>query len=472
MNIKSNNPMSIKPLTNIGALMDIPTGTFISGERNEMILNGGAASVTAVAGLGNMFKSTLMHFIALQSSNTMACSTGKATVHTYDTEDNMIFNLDRINKLTSKMEYIPENPLYDEDTWSFISKSDMNAEDWIELVHKSVNEKVKDKKNYITYHGYINRITGKPLTLPNMTSIGIDSFSELEGSKTQDTVADGNINNSNTMFMAQGLLRTKVMKDLPTISVKTNTNFYLTAHVGEIINMANGPFAPQPVKQMQHMNANMKVKGVTGKLFYLSTHFYFIMSARALINSNTKAPEYPNSVNDNSTDLNIIKFKTLRSKTGPSGHLTELIVSQVEGVLPSLSEFHYIKTNKFGLVGNDRSYAIALYPDVKISRTTVRNKIDEDSKLRRAIYIVSQMLQMRTFMKQYRNLECTPEELYHDIKELGYDWDFILEKTRGWYTPNQYTVDLVFLSTLDLLRMRKKQYIPYWFKKGKLKDEE
>jgi len=465
MNIKSTNPMSIKPLTNIGALMDIPTGTFITGERGERILNGGAAAVTAVAGLGNMFKSTLMHFIAMKSSDTIAYSTGKAMVHTYDTEDNMIFNLDRINKLTSRMKSIPKDPLYDDDVWSFISKSDMSAEDWIETVHKSVKEKVKDKKSFITYHGYINRITGKPLVLPYMSSIGIDSFSELEGSKTQDTVADGNINSSNTMFMAQGLLRTKVMKDLPTIAVKTNTNFYLTAHVGEVINMASGPFAPQPVKQMQHMNANMKVKGVTGKLFYLSTHFYFIMSARALINSNTKMPEYPDSVNDNSTDLNIIKFKTLRSKTGPSGHLTELIVSQVEGVLPELSEFHYIKTNKFGLVGSVQNYAVAVYPDVKISRTTVRKKIDEDAKLRRAIGIVSDMLQMRTFMKQYKDLECEPEELYNDIKELGYDWDFILENTRRWYTPNQYTSDLLFLSTLDLLRIRKKLYTPYWFKK-------
>jgi len=212
------------------------------------------------------------------------------------------------------------------------------------------------------------------------------------------------------------------------------------------------------------MKSGLKIKGITGKLYFLSTHLYHIAKSKVLINQNTKEPEYPISKEDVNTDLNLISVVMLRSKTGPSGFIVDIIVSQTEGVLPHLTEFHYIKSNKYGLVGSLINYNVAIYPEVKLSRTTVRSKIDNDPKLRRAINIVSEMLQMRTFMRQYSKYFCTPEELYNGIKEKGYDWDYILEHTRGWYTPNQYTVDLKFLSTLDLLKINAGVYTPYWIK--------
>lgn len=59
-------------------------------------------------------------------------------------------------------------------------------------------------------------------------------------------------------------------------------------------------------------------------------------------------------------------------------------------------------------------------------------------------------------------LMCTPAELYEDIKKLGYDWNILLD-TRGYWTLNQYSHPVPYLNTVDLLKMRKELYRPWWY---------
>ena len=136
--------------------------------------------------------------------------------------------------------------------------------------------------------------------------------------------------------------------------------------------------------------------------------------------------------------------------------------------MPALTEFHHIKTNnKYGIDGSNVNYALDLRPDVRLSRTTVRKKLDTDPLLVRAVNITSELLQIGKFHPQYidNGLLCTPKELYDDIKAMGYDWDTLLN-TRGWWTPDQYKKDILqYLSTIDLLKMRKGMYVPYWLSK-------
>jgi hypothetical protein len=64
-------------------------------------------------------------------------------------------------------------------------------------------------------------------------------------------------------------------------------------------------------------------------------------------------------------------------------------------------------------------------------------------------------------------LLCTPKELYEDLIKAGYEWDTLLN-TRGWWTHELGEADeLPFLSTMDLLRMRKGLYHPYWLEEDK-----
>jgi len=188
MNIVSKNPVYLKPLINIGALMDIPTGTYITGMKDEKIINGGLSGVVGVIGRGNNFKSTIIHYLMLQADNRLSASKLDIPMHTYDTEDNMSLNVERFNSFANRFNYIKENPLYHPDLWSIVSKSEMSAEEWIKQVVDLAKKKESDAKNYIVYECFKNMITNKPLTLPKPNFIEIDSLSELEASSTIDTV--------------------------------------------------------------------------------------------------------------------------------------------------------------------------------------------------------------------------------------------------------------------------------------------
>ena len=60
-----------------------------------------------------------------------------------------------------------------------------------------------------------------------------------------------------------------------------------------------------------------------------------------------------------------------------------------------------------------------LLPDVKLSRTTIRSKIDENPQLRRVLNITSEMCQMDQMWHGIDELMCTPKELYDDLIKLG-----------------------------------------------------
>jgi hypothetical protein len=159
----------------------------------------------------------------------------------------------------------------------------------------------------------------------------------------------------------------------------------------------------------------------------------------------------------------------LRSKGGQSGLTWELICSQTDGVLPELTAFHFLRERKlWGFEGSDRNYNLALYPEVTLTRPTVRAKLNEDAKLRRAMHITMEMKQMEELWHHLdgTGILCTPKELYDDLVAKGYDWNILLN-TRTWWTIGSDKHLLPFLSTMDLLRMRVGKYHPYWLEDDK-----
>jgi hypothetical protein len=180
-------------------------------------------------------------------------------------------------------------------------------------------------------------------------------------------------------------------------------------------------------------------------------------------------------VNSGDTDLQELTLINVRSKSGPTGHTFKLIVSQTEGLLPSLSEYHYLRSrkDKFGLEGPEgvhKDYRLALYPDVVLKRTTVRDVIDTDERLQRALEITSELGQIYDYWSDFpRNEMVEPKELYERLKVMGYDWNLLLD-TRGYWTFDHYDSELRPLSTMDLINMYHGRYIPFWYPdKEKLK---
>ncbi|MNE69305.1 hypothetical protein D3C80_1650230 [compost metagenome] len=102
-----------------------------------------------------------------------------------------------------------------------------------------------------------------------------------------------------------------------------------------------------------------------------------------------------------------------------------------------------------------------LRPNVALSRTKVRQKLNGDPLLRRAVEIQSEMLQLIQFQ---RKLDVpTPAALYEGLVKMGYDWEVLLG-TRGYWMvkEEEHLCEKKFLSTMDLIRMLRFEYKPYW----------
>lgn len=471
LNFNITEKTNTKLLINIGALFDVPTASIVTGKKGEAIFNGGLGQVTAIMGAGNNYKSTILHYQMLSAASKIAATTDTAMT-TYDTEVNI--SLDRLEDLASKFDTLPKNPIMsDNPTWSVTDKSMVSANDWAVSINKYAEAKAKEKKIIQKFEAFTDPYSKNVLELPTPTFVEIDSLTEFEASSTMDMLTnDLDSSDTNTYAMKQGAFKTKFLSTLPRLTNSSNTFVLMTAHIGEKINMATGPAVyQQPTRKLQYLKGGDTIKGVSSKFTFLLNNAWFAHTASLLNNKTTKLPEYPRNKNDvTTTDLNTVKLTQLRSKSGPSGYTLEIVVSQTEGVLPTLTEFHFIKeSDRFGLTGNNVHYQIALLPEVTLNRNNVRENIDKNNKLRRAINITSELLQLNIFHNvrlDTEGINCTPEELYKDIKELGYDWDVLLN-TRGYWVIDQYENKIPYLNTIDLLRMRKGTYFPYFLNDDK-----
>lgn len=464
------NKTKPKLYINIGAMLDIPTASITTGIKGETIYNGGLGSFTGVTGPGNSYKSVLLHYMSLSALNRV-CATKRSYITTYDTEVNV--SLDRLENLAREFKYLPQDPLRGDDPiWSVTDKANISANDWAVKIQEYVEEKNKDKDSKVTYEAFLDPYTKKPLVDNIPSFVEIDSLTEFEASSTMKMLSgDLDSSDTNTFAMKQGLFKAKFISTIPNLANASNTYFLSTAHVGETLDLATGPAKyNKPSKKLPYMNTADTIKGTSGKFQFLTTCLWRTIGVKVLKNQTTGLAEYPKDNNDQlETDLNIVRIQQERSKNGPSGYHVSVIVSQLEGVLPTLTEFHNIKEhNRFGLSGNNTHYHLDLYPNCNLSRTTVRSKIDQDDKLKRAINITSELLQLKIFQPnlEKQGLFCTPLELYEDIKKLGYDWDILLN-TRGYWVIDQYSNKVPYLNTIDLLKMRKELYVPYFLNKDK-----
>jgi hypothetical protein len=458
-----------KVLINIGALLDIPTGFYVDGKYGESILNGGLGALTGVTGQPNNFKSTIMHYMMLSAAARLSTTTD-ISMSTYDTELNI--HESRLANFARRFPEFANRNLFLDETWVVTDKTIYHGNEWFEIFKKYVKDKVDLGAKAEIETPFLQRDGKTPFRMLTPTFCEIDSLSEFETSDVAKIQDENELGESggNTMHMRQGLAKTRLMMEMAPLVNKGIHYTLFSAQIGKETAMQTGPIALPPPKKLQYLKNGDKVIGVTNKFLYLMSNFWNASSTVPLINQGTKGPEYPRNPEDSrpgDTDLMIVKLTQLRSKSGPTGIVLEIVVSQSEGVKAGLTEFHYIKNQKFGLEGNNINYALALLPDVKLSRTTVRSKLENDAKLRRAMTITAELCQMHQFWKHIDDgTLCTAKELYDDLKAKGYDWDVLLN-TRGYWLPDNDKQPVPFLSTMDLLKMRQGKYFPYWLEDDK-----
>lgn len=466
-----------KPLLNIGALMDIPTGSYYTGKHGESILSGGHATFVGVVGRGNTFKSMLSRYINL------------VTIARYDTELAILYDTEgniqreRVKRLAKHIDGLNEEYVFDETNRKYSITDNRVYGDLFYERLKLLGKSRQARLSKITKKTPFVDINGNYKEALSPLLIEIDSISEFKTAKTADVFDKSKLGDSsnNMNAMTEARLKGQVISNFPNMGAINGYYITVTGHVGDKHQMEK--FATNP-KHLSFMKNNTAIKRASENFTFLTNHTWSCHNLKVLENKSDKTCEYPNP--DKGTfvgDAELIKIYVTpwRSKSGSSGIPFQLVFSQNDGLQVSLSELNHLRENKsfkingknyewgFGCEGSSVSkFKLEIYPQVVLTRTNVREKIKGDYKLRRAFTITSEMHQIFSLHTQYQQYVCTPAELYNDLVKMGYNWDQLLE-TRGYWVFNDSKEPRPFLSTLDLLKMRVGEYTPYWLNAKKSK---
>lgn len=466
---KVNATPFLQPAFNVGCLKDILSGYPAKGMRGETIICGGMHFSTGGTGEANSAKTGCN----LHDGLVVIERYPPASLTCYDTES----TLSRYRILKHARFVAPSrivkaiNPMGEEyeelENCQLVTKTEYTGDAFYAEFKKYGEERSKLKADYHETP-FKDPKTGKAIRILAPDIAFIDSYSKFSTCATEAIQDKGNIGDSkqNTLFLKDGLVKTQMFNELPSIMAKNGLYFILTAQIIE--NKQLDPYKA-PRETLSFLKNGLKIGYVPDAYRYGVHNLWFNFKMRPLINDRTKAPEYPRNADENTsagdTDLQTVDFTNIRNKEGASGKIYTIIYSQSEGVKPTLSEFHHIRTEGFGVTNKQGTYTLDLYPEAKITRTTIRSIVEEDMKIANAIKLTSDLLQVR---KEWRSLPadllCDAKTLYEDIKAKGYDWDVLLQ-TRSYWTFDQYTHPIPFLSIMDLLYMRQGTYHPYWMEK-------
>jgi hypothetical protein len=450
---------AIRPMLNVGCLLDIPTGRYYLGKHGESILNGGMPYITGVVGRGNTYKSVIKFFMTLRVLDRYRASVAAV----YDTESTA--TVERMMDIASRMPNIGGVDLTEEMRLLITDKTKYTGTEWFDRLREYLNYRIDNIKQFLRTTPFRdkkgNQIIGH---VPYL--VDIDSLSMFVADVVIKMQEGGvGASDRNTEAMRDAASKTQLLMEMPTLTAKSGCYFGMTGHVGDSIQMDQ--YAPNP-KKLGFMKNNQKIKNIPEKVSFLMNNLWQTTGAAPMINQTTKAPEYPRGSDDDlkgDTDLMCVTIMNLRGKSGPTGMPFEILCSQSEGVLVGLSEFHYCKEmDRYGIGGNVQNYFMDLLPDIKLSRTTVRGKIRDNVQLQRVMEITSEMCQMNNLWHHMpAGVMCTPKELYEDLKAKGYDWNRLLDTRGYWVFEEDEANEKPFLSSMDLLNMRVGTYHPWWY---------
>jgi len=471
-----------KLLLPIGACLDVCTGIYEKTKSGKYFLNGGLGATTGFTAKGNSFKSAIINYMLVSAGLRMWENIGVWQGIIYDTEvtlhwgtvrntiNNVYRNMgipeeDRVDPIDSKMLVITDATKY-------------SGNKFISYINSRLEEKVKAKifvdTPLLNADGTVFKTYWPWLT-------AIDSLSDWKSDRVETKEEKTEIGDSeaNTLYMTGGLDKYRLLGALNVECAKYSNYMLMTAQLGKKNQMGN-KYQTGDGKDLAAMGADEKITGVSGKFMYSLANSWKATGNSPLDMPGTggkKTPRYPRDSSETNRDVKDmfrVTIRILRSKSSASFTEETIIVSQRNGVEPTLTEFYRLDDKlkkKYGMIGNDQNYSMVLYPNVKLSRTTIVRKTEADHRLRRAINITSEMSQIVEYHKQrYLKYIMPPEELYQKLIDLGYDWDKILD-TKGYYTVGGYEPGEEPISTLTLLAMAIEELVVPELKKDYIKPQ-
>lgn len=480
---KAHRSLDVSCAFNVLPIIDHLTGEWVKGFNGEDILVGGYAHHTGILAVANAGKTALGLRMFCAVGNRYQATTG----HIYETEGTMPAK--RVWECSASLhDGVPFDmrTMQDDDEPRFmmVDGTSLKLDEWADKMsaEKEIRKKQRGVKKYeVTLPFNLNKIRGNKIVAPMI--VFIDSASEAEPTSAQKLTDEGTDDKKGqTSFMRDGWVKTKVYGH-SMISLNTQGDIFVisTASLDAFVDMNAAP-GRGPEKTMGHLQANKKMKGLgTAYKKRTSNIWQFGQPAGLFKGTATadKMPKYPRSKEDyyvGNKDLEHVTIQNLRGKTGGSGSAFKLVRSQRDGILSEITNFEFCREwgdksiKEYGILGTGQyQFALALLPDVSFRNTTVQEYFNNSPEARRAMEFIFGM-KMEFFGKQsveFVKYRCTPEELYKDIKELGYDWNILLNTRGYWKFVEEETADLPYLSILSLLKMRVGEYTPHWYPKKK-----
>lgn len=447
----------------VGATLDLLVGGYEIPEKGgPSYLRGGIGTFSAFTGPPNSFKTTLLNYCITQVCNRVS-HVEETGAFSYDTEDT--YDEEHMLKgFPKNMKWADGNPFMKR-LWIITSRVHRLGDAWFDDFKNWAKALTKSKKLYKI--PFKDRDGKSYLKVPLPYASSIDSTTMFE-SNTANTkqgklkIGDGK---SRTMYMDKGFDIARLLGMIAPICVRSNILLGLTTHFGKD-NDIGGNMMSQPEKKLATLKPGEKLKGASDMVIYLTWHIWKTnTAAKMTAKSDYKQAHFPATPEDkfnNITDIVRVNVLLARSKTSVDGTNTQIILSKTLGVQPELTEYYNIKEtySGFGIIDASSQYhQLAILPDVNISRTKIRMMIDENPKLRRALNMTSEIAQIIS-LERYtdKNQVCTMETLYDDLIAMGYDWTKILQ-TREWWTIDNDKIASVYLSNLDVLRLRTGDYV-------------
>lgn len=450
----------------IGGGFDIPTASFIEAKDGEMAMLSGKNLINSIMGPENSFKTGVINFIEGKVLNNYPGN----TLVIYDTEGS--FTYQRINRMI-RQTYPRYDTLVNDrntDLVQMVKGDELAGDKFFEIMKEMSLERAKDKSGYKTT-AYIDT-DGSLYKVKPAIGVLIDSFTEMKFDVLAAKMIDKNeVGSSETLTAAMqaAKIKSEMITQYPKICRAGSIFISQVAHMDTKVEISM--YAPKPHK-LAFSKSGTVAKGVTGKFKFINNNLYEIQGYAPLHKGTGKADKvalYPLNESDKelgTVDLMVVHLTQTRNKTGPSGPVVSLVISQSTGVQEGLTDFYNIKVirGNYGIEGSNVSYVVALCPDIKLSRTTVRAKLAESYKLRRATEITHSLAQFQS----YHNFEnpaywVTPAELYTSLIEKGYDWDVLLD-TVNFHTFEENKLEFrKSLSLLDLLRLHSGENDKAWY---------
>ena len=256
------------------------------------------------------------------------------------------------------------------------------------------------------------------------------------------------------VYMRDGNIKKMIMTQLPTLGTRAGIYFMLSAHIGDKYEL--NPYAPTP-KSLQHMRASEKLKEVGSDFNFLVSNTLEMRAVQLLLDGE-KECLYP-IPGGSDVELSEITAIMQRGKNNMSGLQLSLVVSQADGVLSELTNYHYLKKNEyFGLLGNKNTHKPAM-TEVSVGRTTIRQKLT-DPKVSRAIELLAQLCYIQNnWVTAGADVDFTMKPEVLAEKLLASDGPFVADvlESRGWWTYDKKNLQ-PYLSVYDVLAIAQGQY--------------